>query len=431
MARGRSKCTWMAAEALVKAVEIIILNRVHVSPCSRYVGHSRFNLEIDELHVVRGVAEYWHRDVFLPLRLLIVWRSNSGETVTLLEQWDFQYARTMESLNDSNINELASMRSIWKKLVVVLRTIYSVLTVLPMSQLARITDVESGQGRELGSVGFAVCTRDDSNPWLLLNGHSSPAYEPNAPVDFDTAAKNEASYIALPSTKFFFGSWMVGVKYIRNAQSVLVSRNAPSAQGAIKCISNPPSGLSVLLAKIGLFPTAAVESDLNAPFGHAAANSNPDESLINVTTLLDSHRSTVGPLISSPISGSSLKKCNANVTCSPPFAALHAQSSRVPRCVNSWHGAIMHSTIPDSIFRYRGERKPSEGLPYQKSPWTFGFMSHELPTSYPRDNHSHELPPFVFDTSVNQDAGQASPHETVNNLTTWLEWNYLVGTSDF
>ena len=82
-----SKCGLVVVEALAKAAEIILLNRVlRPSELSRSQGRTRFNVEVDEVDVIRGLIEYWRRDLCLPLVILVVWRPTNGSPMTLLER---------------------------------------------------------------------------------------------------------------------------------------------------------------------------------------------------------------------------------------------------------------------------------------------------------------------------------------------------------
>lgn len=88
-----AKAVEVMVEAMAKAVEIVLLNRImHPFDLSRSPGRTRFNVEVDEVDVVRGLIEYWRRDPGLPLVLLVVTRSPSGGPAALLERWELRYA---------------------------------------------------------------------------------------------------------------------------------------------------------------------------------------------------------------------------------------------------------------------------------------------------------------------------------------------------
>ena len=75
--------------------------------------------------VVRGLIEYWRRDPGLPLVLLVVTRSPSGGPAALLERWELRYAaaRGGGGGGGGEAEALASVRALWRRLVVLLRTV--------------------------------------------------------------------------------------------------------------------------------------------------------------------------------------------------------------------------------------------------------------------------------------------------------------------
>jgi len=260
-----SKRAQVMVEALAKAAELILLNRIfHAAELPRKSGCTHFNIEVDKVDVVRGIIEYWRRDICLPLRLLIVWRPSGGGEATLLERWDLHHAWSdCEVCSVDETSLLVNVRRLWKKLVIVLRTLYSVSVALPAARLARKAEMEYRRGTGSGSMGFAICTQADSGEWLLLNGHASAAYEPNAPLNFDySAAAKEVNYVQLPPARCVFGTWKVTVSYLK-AFCVAVSVSEASQQvPALKHVtrqetgiirepmltSKSPSGLSLLIA---------------------------------------------------------------------------------------------------------------------------------------------------------------------------------------
>ena len=262
-----SKCGLVVAEALAKAAEMILLNRVlRPSELSRSQGRTRFNVEVDEVDVIRGLMEYWRRDLCLPLVILVVWRPTNGNPTTLLERWEFRYTAAAAGGRISDESAaLASVRSLWKRLVILLRTLYSVSVSLPGARLSRQVEVDSRRGGNLsyGSIGFAVCTREiDSDGWLVLNGHASSAYEATPPMHFN----GDAESMALPTARCIFGSLTVNVCYaLGHAQQLQLLQPGPS-----KTDDRTPSGLSLLLARAP-DPTSATRVRSQAPSKESAA----------------------------------------------------------------------------------------------------------------------------------------------------------------
>ena len=211
---AREKCEEVMFEALAKAGEIVLLNRVHdVRGLPRRSGRTRFNIDVDEVDVLRGMMEYWRREIHLPLRILIIWRTSEDRaSARLLERWDLQFLAAEKPLTGGEDEKdlLAHVRMLWKMVVVRLRTLYSEMLLLPATKLARQAD--HNRYRNEPRIGFAVCTREnDSDAWLLLNGHDSAAYQPNPPLDFlDTA---DVQKVQLPPASCPFGSFSISAAY--------------------------------------------------------------------------------------------------------------------------------------------------------------------------------------------------------------------------
>ena len=158
--------------------------------------------------VVRGLIEYWRRDPGLPLVLLVVTRSPSGGPAALLERWELRYAaaRGGGGGGGGEAEALASVRALWRRLVVLLRTVscaartrrrasfgraavargalarpdpraprsYSIAASLPCARLARRAEVDARRARGgagTAALGFAVATREvGGGGWLVLDG---------------------------------------------------------------------------------------------------------------------------------------------------------------------------------------------------------------------------------------------------------------------
>jgi len=253
------------------------LNRIHSpSQLGRRLGRQRFNMDVDEVDVVRGMMEYWRRDLHLPLRILIVWRENNstekknilqGTKPRLLERWDIQFELASASLSGPNEEELlVQVRSVWKRVVILLRTLYSRMLLLPATALTqediyskRSARQQKNHAEKLPSIGFAVCTREnDSDAWLLLNGHESPAYQSNPPLEFTQDAKVERFFFTPASCAF--GTYSIHVHYDASVTELFINRDSspaptipsdPSSTASIKeqDMRRSPSGLSILLAQ--------------------------------------------------------------------------------------------------------------------------------------------------------------------------------------
>lgn len=260
---ARVKCEEVVFECLAKSAEIVLLNRIHEPrQLGRRVGRTRFNIEVDEVDVVRGMMEYWRRDLHLPLQILVVWRENdksaqSRSRPRLLERWELHFAPSEKPLSGGEDEKelLSQVRALWKRLVLLLRTLYSQSLLLPATKLAREADQARRSGSLSGSLGFAVCMREhDSDAWLLLNGHDSAAYEPQPPLDFEREAR--VLQISLPAARCAFGTYSISAAYVtpRHSESSSYCAQAHEAVGAkaeatsVDVLRRTPSGLSMLLA---------------------------------------------------------------------------------------------------------------------------------------------------------------------------------------
>ncbi|KAJ1453118.1 hypothetical protein M885DRAFT_498771 [Pelagophyceae sp. CCMP2097] len=114
---------------------------------ARSPGRTRFNLEVDEVAVLRGMMEYWRRDLHLPLRLLVVWRPRDGSAPELLERWEIHFSMgpALTGREDEAVL-LGQVRALWKRIMVLLRTLYSHSLSLPAAQLQRRAELAARTG---------------------------------------------------------------------------------------------------------------------------------------------------------------------------------------------------------------------------------------------------------------------------------------------
>lgn len=278
-----AKAVEVMVEAMAKAVEIVLLNRImHPFDLSRSPGRTRFNVEVDEVDVVRGLIEYWRRDPGLPLVLLVVTRSPSGGPAALLERWELRYAaaRGGGGGGGGEAEALASVRALWRRLVVLLRTVYSIAASLPCARLARRAEVDARRARGgagTAALGFAVATREvGGGGWLVLDGSGAPAYDSAPPLRFEGGAEA----LALAPAACCFGALSATVHYARAPVASAPPPPPPRARTSDRAATarpGPPSGLSLLLARAPPNADAAaanVTGPSAAPRAAAAASSS-------------------------------------------------------------------------------------------------------------------------------------------------------------
>lgn len=215
---ARNKCEQVMYEALAMSAEIVLLNRIlEPRDLNRRQTRTRFNINIDGVDVVRGMMEFWRRDLHLPLRILIVWRPKDNESPPwLLERWDMHFAPSEKPLTGAEEESrlVAQVKAMYKRLILLLRTLYSQSLLLPTTQVARDLDLARRKNLKTGSLRFAVCTRmHDSDAWVLLNGHDSSAYQHNPPLEFEP--NNRIGELVLPRAGCAFGTFSITASFIR------------------------------------------------------------------------------------------------------------------------------------------------------------------------------------------------------------------------
>jgi|Transcript_30692 hypothetical protein len=448
----------LMVEALAKAAEIILVTRINSpSELPRVPGRTRFNMEVEEIDVVRGLIEYWRRDIGMPLRLLIVWRPSDQSAICLLERWDLQYTSSERKTYVNQANVPASVRVLWRKFVIILRTLHSLSVTLPAARCAKFSAVQHRRGKKTGSIGFAICTKEsDSERWLLLDGNASAAYEPKAPLDF-LAASGETNLIELPPARCAFGSWAVTVRYayrnpsdpLRVASGLPAPMSSPANQVEAKSLAaTSPSGLSILLAAskkndqpLKRNDISAMENSLVLQIPHRIETggvicstihkSNPKPVLLNVPFgLPHQSRSGIGqgvascsashggqpvlltstPPFASPKSESPKKKATISSLRSPPFAKLNnargdtqkkvSKCAAKPRAPDSVHSTHRSQTKISCLGLTVPDQASSPWLSVDRGDEKCNAMATNLILNTPDWNLPESLPPFAFDASL-------------------------------
>ncbi|CEG47013.1 Phosphoprotein involved in cytoplasm to vacuole targeting and autophagy [Plasmopara halstedii] len=136
---GRTKTEQVVLEFLYKAAELIVQSRVnfHTEPdLRRGSRRARFNLDIEEVQVVRDAMTAWKKDVTLPLAIDIFW--DAGSHKVLLERWSVTFAVDEESSTahmSSTHDVIQQLKEVCKRISVLLRALFSFMRQLPAHRL--------------------------------------------------------------------------------------------------------------------------------------------------------------------------------------------------------------------------------------------------------------------------------------------------------
>ncbi|RLN45588.1 hypothetical protein BBJ29_008894 [Phytophthora kernoviae] len=136
---GRTKTEQVVLEFLYKAAELIVQSRVNFQAepgLRRGNRRARFNLDIDEVQMVRDAMAPWKEDVQLPLAIDIFWEGD-GQRV-LLERWSVTFAEDDVPSNahlGSTQDVIQQLKEICKRISVLLRALFSFMRQLPAHRL--------------------------------------------------------------------------------------------------------------------------------------------------------------------------------------------------------------------------------------------------------------------------------------------------------
>uniref|UniRef100_A0AAV1U9G8 Autophagy-related protein 13 N-terminal domain-containing protein n=1 Tax=Peronospora matthiolae TaxID=2874970 RepID=A0AAV1U9G8_9STRA len=139
---GRSKTEQVVLEFLYKAAELIVQSRVNLQAepdWRRSSRRARFNLDIEEVPIVRDAMAAWRDDVRLPLAIDIFWEGAAGSChKVLLERWSVTFAAEGESSSSgvsSTQDVIQQLKEVCKKISVLLRALFSFMRQLPAHRL--------------------------------------------------------------------------------------------------------------------------------------------------------------------------------------------------------------------------------------------------------------------------------------------------------
>ncbi|KAH7461351.1 Autophagy-related protein 13 [Phytophthora ramorum] len=136
---GRAKTEQVVLEFLYKAAELIVQSRVNFQAepdLRRGSRRARFNLDIEEVQMVREAMVAWKEDVRLPLAIDIFW-DGDGQKV-LLERWSVTFAADGEASNTllgSTQDVIQQLKEVCKRISVLLRALFSFMRQLPAHRL--------------------------------------------------------------------------------------------------------------------------------------------------------------------------------------------------------------------------------------------------------------------------------------------------------
>eukprot|EP01116_Phalansterium_solitarium_P021120 TRINITY_DN645_c0_g1_i3.p1 TRINITY_DN645_c0_g1~~TRINITY_DN645_c0_g1_i3.p1 ORF type:complete len:219 (+),score=46.93 TRINITY_DN645_c0_g1_i3:780-1436(+) len=139
----------IAREFFVKMAQVVISSRLSTSqaPFRKGKPNKWFNLSLDELDNVSEELLGWRLNPRTPLQLDIGWHpsstssSSSSSGMTLLERWHVSYQPLQPLQAPGTTDGGSEIPTLYKKLVVALRSVYLLLRLLPASSLARYARV--------------------------------------------------------------------------------------------------------------------------------------------------------------------------------------------------------------------------------------------------------------------------------------------------
>ncbi|CAM9140332.1 unnamed protein product [Ectocarpus sp. 13 AM-2016] len=130
MSSDRSKCEQVVYELLCKVAELVVSSRVSLVQAQRREVNSKFSLHVQELAFVRSSMKAWENNLTLPLGIDIFWVEGGGGDGAprreLLERWEIMY-----EAQDAAEGKSAQLRHFFKRSIILLRTLYSLVRLLP------------------------------------------------------------------------------------------------------------------------------------------------------------------------------------------------------------------------------------------------------------------------------------------------------------
>lgn len=131
----RAKCEQVVFEAIAKAAEIIVHARCPLVSSPQKASSSRFNLHIPEIELVRSSLQRWRRSLHVPLRLDVYYQHDDRRE--LLERWCIEFTPSPQHFGAecASPDPIVQLRHVCKKIVIWLRSLYSIARLLPAHQL--------------------------------------------------------------------------------------------------------------------------------------------------------------------------------------------------------------------------------------------------------------------------------------------------------
>ncbi|KAL3665156.1 hypothetical protein V7S43_009785 [Phytophthora oleae] len=134
---GRAKTEQVVLEFLYKAAELIVQSRVNLQAepdVRRSSRRARFNLDIEEVPVVRDAMAAWKEDVRLPLAIDIFWDADGHKV--LLERWCVTFAADGDATHlGAPQDVIQQLKEVCKRISVLLRALFSFMRQLPAHRL--------------------------------------------------------------------------------------------------------------------------------------------------------------------------------------------------------------------------------------------------------------------------------------------------------
>ncbi|CAM9775374.1 unnamed protein product [Scytosiphon promiscuus] len=130
MSSDVSKCEQVVFELLCKVAELIVSSKVALQQQQRREINSKFSLHVQELVFVRDSMKAWENNLTTPVGIDIFREEQRpGDTaprLELLERWEIMYKP-----RDAPESKSAQLRHFFKRSIILLRTLYSFVRLLP------------------------------------------------------------------------------------------------------------------------------------------------------------------------------------------------------------------------------------------------------------------------------------------------------------
>eukprot|EP01114_Cavostelium_apophysatum_P018295 TRINITY_DN5632_c0_g1_i1.p1 TRINITY_DN5632_c0_g1~~TRINITY_DN5632_c0_g1_i1.p1 ORF type:complete len:339 (+),score=24.24 TRINITY_DN5632_c0_g1_i1:107-1123(+) len=127
---NRGKTEQVLRECFLKVTQSVLQSRIPL-PLGRGKANKWFNLELEELDSITEELHPWRSHLYTPLYINIIFISRDNERL-LQEQWKLSFEQSF-----LKTNEAIEIPTLYKKIVLLIRTLFSHLRLMPAFKLFR------------------------------------------------------------------------------------------------------------------------------------------------------------------------------------------------------------------------------------------------------------------------------------------------------